>query len=228
MPDAPPRLARTLPARYYVDPDHFRVELDRFFLNRWVHAGRVDDLPEPGDYVLREVAGEGVLLVRRDASTVAAFYNVCPHRGTLLCTEPAGRTGGTIRCPYHAWTFDLAGRLIGAPHMADVPGFNREDWPLATVAVEEWDGHLFIHLGDDPPPLAEQLGGVVERFAPWRMGELRRGARIVYDVAANWKLIILNYSECLHCPTVHPALNRLSHYLSGENEPATPGRSAAR
>ena len=83
----------------------------------------------------------------------------------------------------------------------------------------EWDGHLFITLARASRPLHDQLADLPEKFTPWRMGDLRLGHRIVYDVRANWKLIIQNYSECLHCPNLHPALNKLSHYLSGENEP---------
>jgi Rieske 2Fe-2S family protein len=106
--------------------------------------------------------------------------------------------------------------------MHDVPNFRIEDYPLAAVAVGLWDGHIFLNLGESPRPLAEQLGVLADKFRAWGMEQLRLGKRIVYDVASNWKLIIQNYSECLHCPGVHPALQRLSHFLSGQNEPAHP------
>src|SRR5262249_18799018 len=95
-------------------------------------------------------------------------------------------------------------------------------------AVEVWDGHVFLNLGSDPAPLTAQLDGLDQRLRPWGMGQLRLGRRVVYDVAANWKLLIHNYSECLHCPGVHPALQKLSHYLSGENEPAESGHLGGR
>jgi Rieske 2Fe-2S family protein len=212
-------LALTLPARYYTDPEVFRAEIERFFVHKWACVGRADEVPERGGYVVRDLAGESLILLRDAAGAVRAHANVCRHRGTRLCTEASGRFGGTIRCPYHAWTYDLSGRLLGAPHMDDVPGFRKEDWPLLGPAVADWDGHLFVHLGEDPPPLASQLGDLPAKFRPWGMAELRIARTILYDVAANWKLILLNYSECLHCPSVHPALNRLSHYLSGDNEP---------
>jgi Rieske 2Fe-2S family protein len=107
--------------------------------------------------------------------------------------------------------------------MDGVPGFRLDDYPLCQANVDLWDGHLFLNLGENPAPLADQIVGMDERFRPWGMDRLRLARRIVYDVAANWKLIIHNYSECLHCPGVHPALQKLSHYLSGENEPADPG-----
>ena len=148
-----------------------------------------------------------------------AFYNVCRHRGTRLCTEAAGRFAGSIQCPYHAWTYALDGRLVGAPHMDEVPHFRKEDYPLHRVEADVWDGHIFITLARAPRPLVDQLADLPAKFKSWRMQDLRLGHRIVYDVHANWKLIIQNYNECLHCPNLHPALNKLSHYLSGENEP---------
>ena len=97
------------------------------------------------------------------------------------------------------------------------PDFCKDDYPLRAAGCEVWDGHIFLQLGETRSPLAEQLGDLPSRFANWRMGDLRRARRIVYDVKANWKLIVLNFNECLHCPTLHPALNRLHHYLGADN-----------
>jgi glycine betaine catabolism A len=217
-------MALSLPARYYVDPGYYQAELDWYFGEMWFHAGRVDEIPGRGDYVLRDAVGESLIVVRGERGEIRAYYNVCRHRGTRLCEHPSGSTGSTIRCPYHAWTYDLDGRLVGAPHMERVEGFRAEDYPLARAAIDTWDGLLFLNLDEQPrESLREQLAGMDDLFRPWGMGDLRSARRIVYDVAANWKLIIHNYSECLHCPGVHPALQKLSHYLSGENEPADDG-----
>jgi Rieske 2Fe-2S family protein len=148
---------------------------------------------------------------------------VCRHRGTRLCTEASGRFAERIQCPYHAWTYDLDGCLVAAPHMEGAAGFRREDHSLARVHVDEWDGHVFVALREQPVPLFEQLRDLPAKFANWRMGELRRAYRLGYDVKANWKLLILNYSECLHCPVIHPGLQRLSHYTTGDNDPPAPG-----
>jgi Rieske 2Fe-2S family protein len=188
----------------------------------WLCAGRLEQIRDPGDYFLRDVSGESVIITRAAEGTVEAFYNVCRHRGTRLCEAAEGHFAGTIRCPYHAWAYDLRGRLLAAPQMDDLPHFRKEDYPLARIAVGQWEGHIFLNLGDTFSPLDDQLGDLREKFRAWRMDQLRLGKRVVYDVAANWKLIIQNYSECLHCPGVHPALQRLSHFLSGENEPAGP------
>jgi glycine betaine catabolism A len=219
--DPLPHDARTLPARYYVDPGYFLEERERFFAGMWTFVGREDEVPKPGDAILRDVAGESLIIVRGDDREIRAFYNVCRHRGTRLLTEPESCVGKRIQCSYHAWTFDLRGNLVGAPHMDEGPRFRKEDYPLKGVALAGWDGHLFVHLGERPTPLVEQLGDLPDRFRPWGMGDLVRARRIVYDVAANWKLILQNFSECLHCAVIHPALQQLSHYLSGENEPAT-------
>ena len=217
--DVMPAGATTLPADFYTDRDRFRVEMDRLFTQDWICAGRVEQVDSPGQFFLRDLAGESIIITRSASGAVQAFYNVCRHRGTRLCTEAAGRFAGSIQCPYHAWTYALDGRLVGAPHMDEVPHFRKEDYPLHRVEADVWDGHIFITLARAPRALVDQLADLPAKFKSWRMQDLRLGHRIVYDVHANWKLIIQNYNECLHCPNLHPALNKLSHYLSGENEP---------
>jgi Rieske 2Fe-2S family protein len=220
--DVMPEGARTLPARYYVDDTYFRREMDTLFGRMWIHAGRTEEVANRGQFVVRELVGESIIITRGASDQVGAFYNVCRHRGTRLCTERQGTFAGSIQCPYHAWTYDLDGRLIGAPHMDEVPHFRKEEYPLQRVSTDVWDGHIFVNLSPDSPPLLAQLGDLPDKFRSWQMQDLRLGRRIVYDVQANWKLVIQNYNECLHCPNLHPALNKLSHYLSGENEPLQP------
>ena len=220
--DVMPRGASTLPARYYTDPALFKAELDGLFGTMWVYAGRSEEAGSPGQYFARELNGRNIVITRNAGGEVRAFHNVCRHRGTRLCDQAKGQFAGSIQCPYHAWTYDLDGRLIGAPHMDEVPHFSKAEYPLLAVSAAEWDGHVFLNLQERPLPLAEQLGPLVPKFRNWNMADLRLGHRIVYDVKANWKLIIQNYNECLHCPNLHPALNKLSHYLSGENEPLHP------
>jgi phenylpropionate dioxygenase-like ring-hydroxylating dioxygenase large terminal subunit len=217
--DVMPAGASTLPAAYYVDADFFEKEMDALFAKMWICAGRTEQVEAPGQFFVREVLGESVIVTRGASGRVNAFYNLCRHRGTKLCTDEAGAFPGSIQCPYHSWTYDLDGRLIGAPHMDEVPHFRKDEYPLHRVHADVWDGHIFLNLSPDPDPLTVQLADLPPKFTPWTMQELRLGDRIVYDVKANWKLLIQNYSECLHCPNLHPALNRLSHYLSGENEP---------
>ena len=212
---------RTLPALYFTDPDQFRTEMERLYFGRWICAGRADRIPNAGDYFLCEVVGESIIVTRDADQSVRAFFNVCRHRGTRMCTAVEGAFDGRIRCPYHGWTYSLDGRLLGAPHM-DQQGFSRSDYPLHGVRAEIWEGHIFLNFGDGTDSLAQDLAPLTEKFRAWRMQELRLHERIVYDVKANWKLIVLNYNECLHCPVLHPALNRLTDYLGADNEPSSP------
>jgi Rieske 2Fe-2S family protein len=209
----------TLPAKYYTDPDVFRKEIESFFFDSWFCAGRAAAIPDTGDYFLRDVAGESIVIVRDSSDRIRAYYNICRHRGTRMCTAAQGNLE-RIQCPYHGWTYGLDGQLLGAPHMDDA-GFSRSDYPLHPVATAVWDGHLFLNMGSAPEPLSRQLGDLPEKFASWRMDELRLHRRIEYEVKANWKLLVLNYNECLHCPFVHPVLNRLTDYAGADNEPPT-------
>lgn len=209
--------AKTLPGRYYTDPEHFRREMEQFFCGMWICAGRAEQIAEVGDYFLCEVAEESVIVTRESGGGLRAFYNVCRHRGTRMCRDDHGTFAGRIQCPYHGWTYALDGKLMGAPHM-DEGEFRREDYPLHGVKVDVWDGHIFINLARETEPLVKQLGELPEKFAAWRMEELRLHNRIEYDVNANWKLIISNYNECLHCPMLHPLLCQVSDSMSGEND----------
>jgi glycine betaine catabolism A len=228
MGNTTPRALRTtMPARAYVDPSWFATEMDHVFARMWLAAGRADQLDHPGAFIRRDVAGASVLIVRAADGSIRAHHNVCRHRGTRLCTEASGTFHGSIQCPYHAWTYGLDGRLLAAPQMDEVEGFDRGDFPLRAVACEAWDGHIFINLSlsgvegsESPPPLADQLGELPARFQPWGMQDLRLAHRIEYDVATNWKLVVQNYNECLHCPVIHPLLNRMHHYLGAENVPS--------
>jgi Rieske 2Fe-2S family protein len=121
-------------------------------------------------------------------------------------------------CPYHAWAYSFEGELIGAANMDELPGFQASDYALHPVHCESLDGLVFVNLGPAPAPLSEVLPGLAPRVAAWRPAELVSVERRVYEVAANWKLFFENYSECYHCPSAHPALNRLTPYLGSSND----------
>jgi Rieske 2Fe-2S family protein len=217
-----PSAAFTLPARFYTDAAVFAREQEIFFRGMWMCVGRFEELAGVGSFVVRSIAGDSIIIVRDSDSTVRAHYNVCRHRGTTLCTETHGQLNGSIQCPYHAWTYGYDGALLGAPHMDGTEGFQKSSFPLRSVRAGIWDGFIWVNTSNDGPSLEKQLADLPAKFAPWQMGELRKGARLDYDIPANWKLIFQNFSECLHCPNLHPVLNKLSHYLSGENEPLRP------
>ena len=198
----------TLPGRDYRDPEIYELERQRIFLRSWFCAGRAEQAPEPGDWFTIDVVGESILVLRGDDGALRAFYNVCRHRGARLREEQQGHDKGTIMCPYHAWCYDMKGDLVVTPKV-DEDELDRSQLSLWPVHVNEWQGFVFVSLAKETPaPVRESIAEErdmlsLERF---EMDALRIGASSEWVVEANWKIIIENYSECLHCPTVHPEL----------------------
>ncbi len=223
-PASSPGLERTLSREYYLDERVFTQEKERIFFREWFCAGREEELPHPGDYLLVEVAGESVLVVRTREGALQAHYNVCRHRGSQLVIGveakpqgwagrpvPTGNFPSGIRCPYHSWTYNLDGALRTAPFLDEGSGFRKEDLPLFPVGLETWGGFIFLNLTPGEPnrggsALSAQLGAAPDRVRRYPLAELRTARRIVYRVAANWKVLLENYNECYHCAGVHPEL----------------------
>ena len=205
------RLKAGLPAHWYRDPAQHARELDVFWYGRWIAVAREEELPSPGDYRVVGIGTQSVVLLRDGDGILRGFHNTCRHRGSILCTAERGSfTRARITCPYHAWTYDLHGTLQATPRRLPTPDFDAARFSLFAVAVEAWGGFVFVHLGaGKAPPLRETLGGLPERFRNYGFADLRIGKRIVAQVRANWKLIAENFSECFHCPPVHPELCRV-------------------
>lgn len=211
--------AQTLPQRYYISPSVLDEEIERLFRERWMWIGRADEIAKRGDYLLFDRFGESVIVTRERSGEIRAFYNVCRHRGTRMCWEPRGTFSESIQCPYHAWTYSASdGRLLSTPHMHEVEGFDKSGYALHQAAVHEWEGFLFVSLSEQPAPFDEVFAAVLTRFARFNLSGLARVERRTYEVNANWKLILQNYNECLHCPTIHPELSRVLPYQSGAND----------
>ena len=214
--------AKTLPQCYFISPDIFAKEREAIFSTQWMCVGHQSEIAKAGDYFVQEVAGESLIIVRDKGGEWLAFYNVCRHRGTRLREDRPGQAApghiSAIQCPYHAWTYGLDGRLIGAPHMDEVQGFDKADYSLHSVNLALWEGFIFVNLMDSSAPLEEVFAPLAGKFTHWNLPKLRSAKRVEYDVRANWKLIFENYSECYHCPGVHPALSKLTPYDSAEND----------
>jgi glycine betaine catabolism A len=210
--------AHTMPREQYTSPDIFIEEREHIFARHWVCVGRASAFVKPGDYQLRDVAGESLIVMRDRGGQLHAFFNVCRHRGTRLCQATKGKFSETIQCPYHAWTYGLDGTLVGAPHMNEVEGFDKKDYPLHEAAVAEWEGFVFVNLGVKPQPFAEWFAPMLRRLARFGLPNLKVGHKVRYEVEANWKLVFQNYSECLHCPMIHPELSTVLPYTSGAND----------
>ena len=208
-------LEATLHRDYYLSDHIFALERERIFFREWFCAAREEEIPDPGDYVVREVAGESVLIVRTRDRGLAAHYNVCRHRGSQLVPAGGrGTFGGGIRCPYHSWTYTLEGALRTAPFLEESEGLAKGNLSLHRVGVASSGGFIFLNLTPaaaeaDRKTLEAQLGGVPERLRRYPLGELRVARRIEYQVVANWKVVLENYNECYHCGPVHPELCRL-------------------
>jgi Rieske 2Fe-2S family protein len=214
--------ATTLPSRAYHDPDILAWERETWFAGEWICVGREEDLPGNGSYLCAEIAGEPLITVRGNDGELRAFYNVCRHRGSMLLTEPCGEIA-RFQCPYHAWIYDLDGRLHKPRFTDTLVDFDYTEHNLVPVRLATWQGFVFLTLNEQAPSLPETLGTLPEFFARFDLAALRRAHRIEYDIQANWKIVIENYSECYHCPGVHPQLNKITPYDLGEWLPSSPG-----
>jgi Rieske 2Fe-2S family protein len=207
--------ARMLPAAAFVDPGVLEWELERIF-GDWICVGHASQVAESGSYVMREIGPDSVVVMGGADGRVHAFLNVCRHRGARLLSDAEGTVGRRVVCAYHAWSYGLDGELKSARHMDGVEAFDTACWGLHPVRVATVGGLVFVDLSGEAPDIEGHVGELRSHLERYRLDGLRRVRRIAYEVAANWKAIAENYSECLHCPGVHPELNALSDYMSGE------------
>ena len=189
--------ARALPARYYVGDEVLAMEQRAVFARSWQPLAHQDQLAEPGDHVVGEIAGVPVILVRGRDGVLRAFPNVCRHRaGPLaLCN---GKGAHSLQCKYHGWTYTLDGQLRSAPEMKDVPDFDVGAIHLPPLRVHEWQGLVFVALGNDVPDFDEVYGGIAEHIAPIDLSAMRYLRSVNYDVDCNWKVYVDNYLEGYH------------------------------
>ena len=196
----------SLSASWYVDPAHHERELKAIWARQWIYAGRAKDLP-PLTVRRFDVAGHALILVKDGNDAVSCFHNTCRHRGAELCAAHEIRLKAKlITCPYHEWSYDLAGQLVRVPHASPTPDFRKQDHGLLKVPVTEWNGFLFVCLDDNPPPFETVPDAGAKALENWPMRDLVTGHTLVRELACNWKVFWENYNECLHCPGIHPEL----------------------
>jgi Rieske 2Fe-2S family protein len=223
-PDGVPR--HMLPAVAYTSPDVLAWERRHLFAGSWTCLGRLVDLLPPDDarpvtqraVVVGDIAG----LLVQDATGLRMFANTCRHRGHELLPEGESSQRQSIVCPYHAWTYDLGGALVGARGFREDETFDATEHGLVELPVRVWEGWVFGHAlhaagSRRVPPFADHLGELARLVAPYDCGTLVLADRHTYEVAANWKVIAENYHECYHCPLIHPELCQLSPPDSGDN-----------
>ncbi len=209
----------------YTSDAFFALERERVFASAWVAVGCSSALRAPSDVLVTEVAGRSLFVLRSEDGALRAFYNVCRHRGTQLLAPGECHVKRFVRCPYHSWAYDHDGRCVGTPlfsdsdipadqqaafDMADVAAFDRADYGLLPVAVDEWGPVVFVNLDREAAPLSEYLGDLAERTAGYRLEEWELARTGEYKVAANYKLVAENFMEYYHLPWVHPGLVKVS------------------
>ena len=210
--------AKTLKRKYYLDKKVFNKELKNIFYKNWLCVGRSDDIKNKGNYITYELGGESIIIVRNEKNQLNGFFNVCRHRGTRICNNIKGSLSKTIQCKYHGWTYDLNGNLVGAPNMDNVDNFDKDDYPLNNVFIKEWDGFIFICLSNSPENFEKYFKPLKNKFDEWQLPQLQTIKKTDYTIKANWKLVIQNYNECYHCPTIHPELAKIHNFTSGKND----------
>jgi choline monooxygenase len=204
-----PGQSYTLPAHYYTDPEIFAREREAIHFRSWQYAGPVGELAEAGDYITSAVLDQDIFVIRGKDGALRAFYNVCQHRAHKLL-EGSGRKK-VITCPYHAWSYHATGDLRSARGAEKVAGFDKAEFCLKQVRVEEFCNLVFVNLYPQAPSLAGQSGDLAAEVAQHvpALGQLKKVATQTWTIRANWKTIVDNFLECYHCEPAHPAFVKL-------------------
>jgi Rieske 2Fe-2S family protein len=196
------RSGYSLDQRFYCDDEVFAADMREIVSRKWIVAGHVDRVRRKGDYFLFKIGRESIIIVRSEHETISAFYNVCRHRGSVICTEPHGHLA-RLTCPYHAWSYGLDGALLSARLMP--VDFSKEDNGLHRCHVRVFHGFIFINLSEEKP---DDFDATFGDLAPYLDFHGFADARIAhsgsYPTEANWKLVVENFVECYHCVPSHP------------------------
>jgi len=200
----------SLPGWIYDDADFLQAERERVFATSWQVMCHLNDIPEPGDYHTLDFMGEPLVAVRGQDRGVKAFFNVCRHRAARLLDGGSGHCTGRIVCPYHAWTYDLGGRLTAVPHRQEFVDFSLDHYGLKPVETEIYRGFVFVRLKPGLPSVADMFAPYAEELAAYRLEELKPMGRVTLRTRhVNWKNVTDNYSDAMHITVAHPGLTRL-------------------
>ena len=219
--------SRMLPGEAYTSEQVFAWEQRHLYAGTYTCVGREDDLraagPDGKSLTQRAVqVGDVHVLLTWPNDEPRAFANTCRHRAHELLDAGGSNSRQSIVCPYHAWSYDLAGTLRAAPGYKDVAGFDTAHFRLVELPVHRWHGWIFVHAATplsnpDVVDFAAFIGDLEDIVAPYAPEQLVLGDRHSYEVAANWKTIAENYHECYHCPLIHPELCHVTPPTSGDN-----------
>jgi phenylpropionate dioxygenase-like ring-hydroxylating dioxygenase large terminal subunit len=204
--------AETMPAFTYTSPEFYQREVNRIWHKIWNFIGSADQIANNGDYFTLSFTGVPVIVLRDQDGQIRAFANTCRHRGSELL-EGRGNCK-LIVCPYHSWSYELNGKLRGAPDMDKTAAFNKSDYALTPIAVDTWGNFLFINFDPHPEPLKKHLGNLPEKLGPYRLESMALARRKTYELDCNWKLFVENAKESYHIATVHRAT--INQYASAK------------
>lgn len=201
--DEDPARSMSLRSEAYTDAKWHDLDLKAIFSRTWQWVCHIEKLTQSGSYLATTVGATPIVIVRDRSGELRAFYNVCKHRAHELMSG-SGKTR-TIVCPYHAWTYDLTGALVGARQTDQMETFDKSEICLDKIQVEEFCGFVYVNLDPDAGPLAEQAPDLAEQITKWApdVGQLTHAKRLNYDVKTNWKNVIDNFLECYHCHVAH-------------------------
>ncbi len=201
----PQKQAVSVPPQLYYSEEIQRLEEERIFKAEWLCPGLAADIPESGDTLTFEIAGQPIVSIRQHDGSIRSFANVCVHRMMTLIGGRLGHCERKITCPYHAWTYDLAGQVLGAGHMGRPPHFDRRDYRLPEVRTETWEGWIYLTLDDEARPVADRLAGLKPLVERYRMAGYLPVAHQDHVWKTNWKLLCENFMEGYHLPVAHKA-----------------------
>src|SRR5260221_3596722 len=193
--------ARTSPPALYNSAEIHALELERIFVREWLCPGLAAEIPNPGDYLTYSIVAQPIFVVRGKDRKIRTFSNVCLHRMMILLKDRG--TVDRILCPYHAWNYDLEGRLVGAGHMSKTEGFDKDCLGLPEIRTEIWNGWIYITLSPDTPSIAEILAPVQAVVEPYRLNGFVPLVQEDHVWQTNWKLLAENFTENYHGPIVH-------------------------
>jgi choline monooxygenase len=206
----PIELAETLPSFFYTSPEFFHFDQKNGLGKSWQYICHLSQLTEPGGYITATVAGKPVIVIKGPDDQLKGFYNVCRHRAGPLAAK-SGKSG-ILQCQYHGWTYNLNGELCGTPEFEGIKNFEKANYSLRKIAVEAWEGLVFVNLNQQTAPLNLFVEGISERIKPNGLANKSFHSRVIYEVNCNWKVYVENYLEGYHLPHVHPELNKLLDY----------------
>ena len=192
-----------IPAGRYVDPRFHQLEQEQVWRKSWLLAAHIDEIPEPGCFLLWENAGQPVVIVHAESGAVNAFYNTCSHRGAPVVTQQQGKSR-RLTCQYHGWSYDHEGELRGIRDPQDFRDFDMSCRGLKKVRCESFGNLVFVNFDADAPTLREWLGPIADEWEEFQFGNCRLASREIFDLDCNWKIAMEANTEVYHVRSIHP------------------------